>query len=121
MIAHELTALHGIDHARTLAIIAPNLYRKLFDDKKEKLVQYGRRIWGLNGESDIEIAEKAIEMTVSFFQSLGIDTKLSDYTADYKDTAQTVYERFSERKWSGLGERQKIGPELAKEIVEMSI
>jgi len=121
MIAHELTALHGIDHARTLAIIAPNLYRKLFDDKKEKLVQYGRRVWGLNGESEIEIAEKAIEMTVSFFQSLGIETKLSDYTADYKDTAQTVYERFSERKWSGLGERQKIGSELAKEIVEMSI
>lgn len=121
MIAHELTALHGIDHARTLAIIAPNLYKKLFDDKKEKLVQYGKRVWGLNGESDIEIAEKAIEMTVSFFQSMGIDTKLSDYTSDYNKTAQTVYDRFTDRKWIGLGERQKVGPELAKEIVEMSI
>jgi NADP-dependent alcohol dehydrogenase len=121
MIAHELTALHGIDHARTLAIIAPNLYRKLIDDKKDKLVQYGKRVWGLTGESDIEIAEKAIEMTVSFFQSLGIDTKLSEYTKDYQDTAQTVYERFTERKWVGLGETQKVGPDLAKEIVEMSI
>jgi len=121
MIAHELTALHGIDHARTLAIIAPNLYKMLIDDKKDKLVQYGKRVWGLSGESDIEIAEKAIEMTVSFFQSLGIDTKLSDYTSDYEKTADIVFERFTERKWVGLGERQKVGPQMAKEIVEMSI
>lgn len=60
-------------------------------------MQYGKRVWGLSGESDIEIAEKAIEMTVTFFQSLGIDTKLSDYTDDYKDTAQTVSDRFTER------------------------
>ncbi|HET8858802.1 iron-containing alcohol dehydrogenase [Marivirga sp.] len=121
MIAHELTALHGIDHARTLAIIAPNLYKKLFDDKKDKLAQYGKRVWNIQGESDIEIAEKAIEKTISFFQSLGIDTKLSDYTKDYDKTAQIVHERFTERKWMGLGERQKVGPDLAKEIVEMSI
>ncbi|PTB91618.1 NADH-dependent alcohol dehydrogenase, partial [Marivirga lumbricoides] len=120
MIAHELTALHGIDHARTLAIIAPNLYRKLFEDKKEKLVQYGKRVWNLKGESEIEIAEKAIEKTVDFFESLGIDTRLSDYTEDYSDTAQIVHDRFKERKWLGLGERQKVGPELAKAIVEMS-
>lgn len=121
MIAHELTALHGIDHARTLAIIAPNLYKKLFDDKKEKLAQYGKRVWGLAGDSDREIAEKAIEMTVSFFQSLGIDTKLSDYTADYQNTPQIVFDRFTERGWLGLGEQKKVGPELAKEVVEMSI
>jgi NADP-dependent alcohol dehydrogenase len=27
MIGHELTALYGIDHARTLAVVGPNLYR----------------------------------------------------------------------------------------------
>ncbi len=120
MIAHELTALYNIDHARTLAIIAPNLYRKLLDDKKEKLVQYGRRVWNLDGESDLQIAEKAIEKTVEFFQSLGIDTKLSDYTNNYQNTGQEVFNRFKERKWMGLGEKQKVGPQLAKEIVEMS-
>ena len=36
MIGHELTALYEIDHARTLAIIGPNLYRVMFDSKKEK-------------------------------------------------------------------------------------
>lgn len=120
MIAHELTALHGIDHARTLAIIGPNLYRKLKEDKLEKLVQYGKRVWGITDGDDETISDKAIEQTVSFFESLGIATKLSDYTEDYSDTAKIVSERFEERKWYGLGERQKVGPELAKEIVEMS-
>jgi len=47
--------------------------------------------------------------------------KLSDYTSDYEKTADIVFERFTERKWVGLGERQKVGPQMAKEIVEMSI
>ncbi len=120
MIAHELTALHNIDHARTLAIIAPNLYRKLMDDKKEKLVQYGQRVWNIIGESDLDIAEKAIEKTVDFFHSLGVKTKLSDYTEHYQETGEEVFKRFTERNWMGLGERQKVGPKLAQEIVQMS-
>jgi NADP-dependent alcohol dehydrogenase len=121
MIGHELTALHGIDHARTLAIIGPNLYRKLLDAKKEKLAQYGARIWGLKGDNQEEIALQAIDKTVAFFHSLGIETKLSDYTDAYSDTSRIVYERFEERGWKMLGERKNIGPQLAKEIVEMSI
>ncbi len=120
MIAHELTALYNIDHARTLAIIAPNMYKKLFEDKKDKLVQYGNRVWNIQAESDNEIAEKAIEKTVEFFHSLGIDTRLSDYTKEYEKTGEKVFERFTERNWLGLGERQKVGPQIAKEIVEMS-
>ncbi|MCU9931049.1 iron-containing alcohol dehydrogenase, partial [Escherichia coli] len=63
MIGHELTALYNIDHARTLAIIGPNLYRVLFETKKEKLAQYGKRVFQLAG-TDEEIARQAIEATV---------------------------------------------------------
>lgn len=121
MIGHELTALHGIDHARTLAIIAPNLYRKLKAGKLEKLAQYGRRIWGINSGTEDEIAETAIDKTVDFFRSLGVQTKVSDYTNDYEQTAQIVYDRFAERGWKGLGEGKNVGPEMARQIVEMSI
>jgi NADP-dependent alcohol dehydrogenase len=37
MIGHELTAMYEIDHARTLAIIAPSLYKVMFETKKAKL------------------------------------------------------------------------------------
>jgi NADP-dependent alcohol dehydrogenase len=35
MIGHELTAMYEIDHARTLAIIAPSLYKVMFETKKQ--------------------------------------------------------------------------------------
>jgi len=119
MIGHELTALYGIDHARTLAIIGPNLYRVLFETKKEKLAQYGKRIFNLSGTVD-EIANEAINKTVDFFHTMGMDTKLSQYTDDYSKTADFIVNRFDERGWKAMGERQNITLEKLKEIVEMS-
>ena len=119
MIGHELTALHGIDHARTLAIIAPNLYRVMFETKKEKLAQYGRRVWNLSGNEE-EVAQLAIEKTTAFFQTMGMLTKLSENTTNFQDTATTIVERFEARGWMALGEKQNITPAKVKEIVELS-
>ncbi len=119
MIGHELTALYNIDHARTLAIVGPNLYRVMFETKKEKLTQYGQRIFGLSGSTD-DIAREAIEKTVAFFHTMGMQTKLSDYTADYQQTAAFIRDRFEKRGWKMMGERQNITPEKVFEIVELS-
>ena len=120
MIGHELTALYEIDHARTLAIIGPNLYRVMFDTKKDKLAQYGQRVWNIQGNSTEEIAEKAIEKTVEFFHKMGMKTKLSENTENYKKTADFIANRFEERGWKVLGEKQNITIEKVKAIVEMS-
>jgi NADP-dependent alcohol dehydrogenase len=120
MIGHELTALYEIDHARTLAIIGPNLYRVMFDTKKDKLAQYGQRVWNIQGNSTEEIAEKAIEKTVEFFHIMGMKTKLSENTENYEKTAQFIVNRFEERGWKVLGEKQNITIEKVKAIVEMS-
>ena len=119
MIGHELTALYGIDHARTLAVVGPNLYRVMFETKKGKLAQYGKRIFNLTGTED-EIAKQAIDKTVEFFHAMGMDTKLSDYTKEYDNTADFIVNRFKEREWLGLGEKQNITLEKVKSIVEMS-
>ncbi len=119
MIGHELTALYGIDHARTLAIVGPNLYKVMFETKKEKLAQYGKRIFNLNGSED-EIAKEAINKSVEFFHIMGMDTKLSDYTKDFDTTADFIVKRFEERGWKGLGEKQNVTLEKVKNIVEMS-
>lgn len=117
---HELTALFGIDHARTLAVIAPSHYHYNFEAKKEKLAQYGKRVWNLQTGSTEEIAKAAIEKTVEFFQSMGINTKLSDYTTDYEGTAEIVAQRFTQRGWLGLGEHKTLSPADAEKIVKMS-
>lgn len=119
MIGHELTALHGIDHARTLAIVGPNLYTVLFETKKEKLAQYGKRIFNLTG-SEEKIAKEAINKTVEFFHTMGMDTKLSEYTTDYQKTADFIVDRFQERGWTAMGERQNLTLDKVKKIVELS-
>lgn len=119
MIGHELTALYHIDHARTLAIIAPNLYKVMFETKKQKLAQYGKRIFDLTG-SDDEIAAKAIDKTIEFFHTMGMKTKLSECTVNYNSTADFIANRFQERGWVGLGEKQNITIEKVRKIVEMS-
>ncbi|MEY4834898.1 MAG: hypothetical protein RI980_1013 [Bacteroidota bacterium] len=120
MIGHELTALYEIDHARTLAIIGPNLYRVMFDSKKEKLAQFGESVFNLKGTSTEEIADKAIDKLVSFLQEMGMETKLSQATTNYSDTANFIVNRFEERGWKALGEKQNITLEKVKEIVERS-
>jgi NADP-dependent alcohol dehydrogenase len=120
MIGHELTALYEIDHARTLAIIGPNLYRVLFETKKDKLAQYGERVWQVTGNSIEEKAEKAIQKTVDFLHIMGMKTKLSENTDNYQNTAAFIVNRFEERGWKALGEKQNVTLDKVKEIVEMS-
>lgn len=119
-IGHELTALFGIDHARTLAVIAPSHYRFNFESKKEKLAQYGCRVWGLTEADTDALAKAAIAKTEAFFHSLEIDTKLSEYTQQYEGTAEKIEQRFNERGWLGLGEHKKLAPADVAQIVTMS-
>ncbi|RBP33099.1 NADP-dependent alcohol dehydrogenase [Oceanihabitans sediminis] len=119
-IGHELTALFGIDHARTLAIIAPSHYKFNFDDKKAKLAQYAERVWNIKEGSVDNKANAAIEKTEAFFNELGIDTKLSDYTKGYEGTAEKISQRFTERGWLGLGEHKTLSPDKVEKIVKMA-
>ena len=117
---HELTALYGIDHARTLAVIAPSHYEYNFESKKDKLAQYGERVWNIAEGSTEDKARAAIKRTEIFFNELGIDTKLSQYTENYEGTAEEISKRFKARGWEGLGEHQNLTPEDAGKIVKMA-
>tara|TARA_B110000091_G_scaffold213761_1_gene264244 strand:- start:66 stop:1226 length:1161 start_codon:yes stop_codon:yes gene_type:complete len=117
---HELTALFGIDHARTLAVLAPSHYTLNFETKKEKLAQYGERVWNITEGSIDDKAHAAIEKTEAFFNELGIDTKLSDYTKDYEGTAEKIAQRFVNRGWLGLGEHQSLSPDKVEKIIKMA-
>jgi len=119
-IGHELTALHGIDHARTLAIVFPALLRYKSETKKEKLLQYGERVWGIASGSESERLEATIQATVDFFESLGIKTRLSDYEVG-RDTIDTIIRRFEERGVKDLGERADIQIQDVKEILTLSL
>jgi NADP-dependent alcohol dehydrogenase len=120
MIGHELTALLGIDHARTLAIIGPRLYEDQFEFKKEKLAQLGERVFHIH-KSLKECAHEAIQSLEKFYISLGVHTRISHYTNDYETLAEEIRTRFEEREWFALGERQTITPERVSCIVSAAI
>jgi NADP-dependent alcohol dehydrogenase len=116
-IGHELTALHNIDHGRTLAIVLPGLWSVLKDQKKAKLLQYGERVWNIKDGTDDERISKAIEKTVEFFESIGIKIRLSEYGLKY-DTIDKVVSRLENRRMNGFGDRQLITPAVVRKILE---
>jgi len=120
MMGHELTALYGIDHARTLAILTGSHYTYNFETKKEKLAQYAERVWHISDGSLEDKAKAGIDKTVAFFHSIGIDTKLSQYTEDYEGTGEEVARRLKDRGMIALGEHGKLAPTDAEKIVVAS-
>lgn len=116
MIGHELTAYHGIDHARTLAIVLPGVMQIKRAEKKDKLLQLGERVWGINQGSTEERIDQTIQKTVDFFESMGIPTRLPDYEVS-TDTIDTICNRFLKRGYK-VGEKADIGPSEIRMILE---
>ncbi len=106
-IGHELTALFGLDHAQTLAVVYPAMMRHQRKQKGQKILQYGARVWGVREGTEDERIDAAIAKTEAFFRSLDVKTRLNEYgiTGGYDEVAK----RFSARG-SALGEHGDIGP-----------
>ena len=119
-IGHEITALHGLDHAQTLAVVLPGVMRNRSTGKSAKLLQYATRIWGITAGTDRDRIEAAIRKTEEFFESLGVKTRLSSYGIK-DDTPGIVARRLEERGAQSLGERGDITPAIVREILATRI
>ena len=109
-IGHELTALYGIDHAQSLVIVLPRIMQYKLEQKREKIIQYGQRLWNK------EIPQEIINTTEDFFASLGMKTRLEQYGIDANQAAQRVSARLEQRNIV-MGERRDIYPKDVLEIV----
>jgi NADP-dependent alcohol dehydrogenase len=116
MIGHELTAYHGIDHARTLAIVLPGVMNIKRTLKKDKILQLGERVWGIIDGTDNERIDQTIQKTVDFFESVGLPTRLPDYDVP-TETIDTICARFEKRGYK-IGEKADIGPAEIRTILE---
>lgn len=115
-IGHEITAFYGLDHAETLAIVLPSLWRKQKPGKAAKLAQLARRVFGVTEADESKAADAAIAKTEAFFHSLRMPTKLADYKISPQEAAQKVGTRF-EQRGSTFGERADITPAVVREIL----
>ena len=117
MIGHELTAQHGIDHARTLAIVLPSLLNVQRADKRAKLLQYAERVWQIREGDEAQRIDAAIRQTAQFFESLGVPTRLSAYGIG-REAIDTLVSQLEAHGMKALGEHQNITPEVSRRILE---
>jgi NADP-dependent alcohol dehydrogenase len=119
MIGHELTAIHGLDHAQTLAVVLPAVMQHQRNKKHAKLVQYGQRVWGLTQTNEEELIDEAIAATRRFFEQMGNPTTLSGYGVG-RESIPKLVDMLVKHDLLALGEHGAITPEASREILELA-
>ncbi|MGG5574683.1 iron-containing alcohol dehydrogenase [Vibrio diazotrophicus] len=119
-IGHELTALFGLDHAQTLAIVMPSLWRYKKEQKKGKLLQYANRVLNITSGNEDEQIELAIQKTEEFFVLMGNPTTLSAYGLD-ESAIPAVKQKLIEHGMLALGEHGDITPDDVVEILKLAL
>lgn len=120
LVGHELTSQFGLDHAQTLAVLLPSMLHVRRDSKHAKLLQYAERVWGITTGSEGERIDQAIAKTRSFFESLGVKTRLSEYgiTADAIDG---LLQPLQAHGMTQLGERQDVTEDVCRKVYAASL
>ncbi len=83
-IEHALSAYYDITHGEGLAIITPRWMKHILNEKTiDRFVKYGINVFGIDASlPKQEIAEKAIDATYRFFESINIPMHLREVGID---------------------------------------
>ena len=106
MIGHELTALWGVDHARSLAIVQPSLLRNQLVHKRAKLEQMGVNVFGLTKSDDL--AERTINEIENFYQTMQVSTQLTEHGDNKQKAIDAVVSQLEHHGLNALGENKTI-------------
>ena len=120
MIGHELTALFGLDHAQTLAIVLPALMYAQREQKRQKLLQFGQRVFAINSGNADDVIDKTIKATQDFFEHMGVKTRLSDYNLGAADIDKLIA-NLERNGMTALGEHGDIDLAKARHILELAL
>ena len=119
MLGHELTALHGLDHAQTLAVVLPAMLQQRCEEKRGKLLQYAERVWGLRDGDDDQRIDQAIARTRQFFEALDVPTRLSDYGIG-REAIPALVEQLRRHGMITLGEHGNLGLDGSRQVYELA-
>lgn len=120
MIGHEITAVYGLDHAQTLAVVLPALLAEQRTQKREKLLQYGRRVWNLQHADEDRLIDEAISHTRAFFEQMGVPTRLADYGIKAEAVDELV-NKLEQHQLLKLGEHGDITLSVSRKILQAAV
>jgi len=114
---YELTVLYGLDHAQTLAVLVPAMLQIRASGKRQKLLQYAERIWGIKEGSEWYRMDTAIDNTRMFFERMGLPTCLSGY--GIKDVRiEQVIGQLQAHGMINMGENKDVTLDMMRTILE---
>ncbi|GAB3418560.1 iron-containing alcohol dehydrogenase [Massilia agilis] len=120
MVGHELTALYGLDHAQTLAVVLPAMLRVRREAKRAKLLQYAERVWHITEGSENDRIEQAIARTEAFFREVGVGTRLPDYQLG-REVIEPVLKALEAHRMVKLGEKRDVNLEVSRKVLELCL
>ncbi|KZN51419.1 iron-containing alcohol dehydrogenase [Pseudoalteromonas luteoviolacea] len=120
MIGHEITAVYGLDHAQTLAVILPRMMSEQAEHKREKLLQYAERVLGLDTSDEAQAIASAIELTEQFFHRVDMKTRLSDYGVG-EEAVDKITAQLERHGMTALGEQQAVTLDKSRQIIAASL
>ena len=115
MIGHAITAVYGIDHARTLSAVMPALMRHEIGRKQSMLARLGRLVWHIHEPDDAVAAAKAIDATERFFQRMGCPISPADFDVEFE--IDPVIAHLEKAGHTKLGESGVIDSTAIREIL----
>ena len=120
LIGHELTALYGIDHARSLTIILPAVMKQRRKEKRAKLLQYAERVFDITEENEEQRIDEAIERTVKFFRELALPTSLGDVNLG-AEVVEPVLANLKKHDRVDMGEHGDINLDECRLILQAAV
>ncbi|WP_424245070.1 hypothetical protein Dip510_000182 [Elusimicrobium posterum] len=86
-IEHPLSAIFDIAHGAGLAIIFPAWMKYVYKENIAMFAQFAAQVWDVSdpARDQEELALKGIEMTETFFKSIGLPVRLSEVNITQKD------------------------------------
>ncbi len=120
MIGHELTALYGLDHAQTLAIVLPALLQQQRTQKRAKLIQYGQRVFNLQHSDEERLIDETIAHTRAFFEQMGVPTRMADYGIK-ADAVDALVAKLEQHRMLKLGEHGDITLDVSRQILTAAL
>ncbi|MGO3643016.1 MAG: iron-containing alcohol dehydrogenase, partial [Pseudoalteromonas sp.] len=120
MLGHEMTAVYGLDHAQTLAIVLPRMMLEQQETKRDKILQYAERVLGLDITDENEAIKQAVVATEAFFHSVNMPTRLSDYNLG-EEVADKIVSQLERHGMTALGEREQVTLDKSRKILLASV
>jgi NADP-dependent alcohol dehydrogenase len=102
-----------------LAVILPAMLQIRSVEKREKLLQYAERVWGLNKGTEEERIGQAIERTRQFFESLQVPTRLSSYGIK-PDAIPALVAQLQRHGLVALGEHRSLDLQRSQQVFELA-